>query len=167
MSDPNAPGPSVTGPIRAIAAVAANGVIGADNDLIWTSREDFQRLKALTMGGALVMGRRTFDSIGRPLPGRTSHVVTRNQQWSADGVIVHHDVDAALDAALASGRPVWVFGGGAIYRAAWPRIVELEITAIAASFDGDTTFPEIDPQTWKETARDVRDGFSWVSYRRR
>lgn len=153
--------------ITAIAAVATNGVIGADNAIPWRVEGDFARLKRLTMGGVLVMGRRTFDSIGRPLPGRESYVVTRNPTWSAEGTTVFADVDAALDAALATGRQVWVFGGGEIYRAAWGRTQALEITHVEAAPEGDAYFPEIDPAEWQETAREDRPGFSWVSYRRR
>lgn len=151
----------------AIAAVAANGVIGADGDLVWRSREDFAHLKALTMGGVLVMGRKNHESIGRPLPGRDSYVVTRNPDWSAEGVRVFGDLDQAIDAAEATGRPVWIFGGGEVYAQAWPRTDALEITEIHADLAGDVHFPEIDPAQWQETAREDRDGFSWVSYRRR
>lgn len=160
-------------PIRAIAAVAENGVIGADGDQPWSHREDFARLKRLTADGVLVMGRRTFEAIGKPLPGRSSFVVTRNPEWQrtvaefGERVQVFDDVDTALDAAVRTGRPVWVFGGGQIYRAAWSRTEELEITEVHAEFDGDTYFPEIDPREWKETAREARDGFSWVTYRLR
>ena len=153
--------------ITAIAAVAANGVIGADGDLVWRSREDFAHLKALTMGGVLVMGRKNHESIGRPLPGRDSYVVTRDPDWSAPGVRVFGDLDEAIDAALATGRRVWIFGGGEVYAQAWPRTDALEITEIDAEYDGDVHFPAIDPTQWQETAREDRDGFSWVSYRRR
>lgn len=152
--------------ITAIAAVAANGVIGADNAIPWRLEGDFPRLKRLTMGGVLVMGRKTFDSIGRPLPGRESFVVTRNRNWTAAGVRVFHDVDAALDAALATGKPVWVFGGGEIYRQAWARTTALEITQVELSPPGDATFPAIDPQQWRIVAREDREGFSWVRYER-
>lgn len=154
-------------PITAIAAVAENGVIGAENAIPWRLEGDFARLKRLTMGGVLVMGRRTFESIGRPLPGRESFVVTRNPGWEADGARVFADPDAALDAALATGKPVWVFGGGEIYRAAWARTEALEITHVAVAPDGDAFFPPIDPADWVEVAREDRTGFSWVRYERR
>ncbi|NNG20279.1 dihydrofolate reductase [Naumannella sp. ID2617S] len=153
-------------PITAIAAVAANRVIGADNDLVWRNSDDFKRFKALTMGGALVLGRKNHEAIGRPLPGRESFVVTRNQHWRADGVHVHHDVDAAIDAALATGRRVWILGGGEVYAQAWARTEALEITHVDLALEGDVLFPEIDPAEWTETAREERDGFRWVSYRR-
>lgn len=154
-------------PITAIAAVAKNRVIGAGNSIPWKLDGDFARLKKLTMGGVLVMGRRTFESIGRPLPGRESFVVTRNAAWSAAGATVFDDVDAALDAAAATGKQVWVFGGGEIYRAAWGRTQALEITHVHAEHAGDAYFPEIDPADWQETAREERRDFSWVRYERR
>lgn len=153
-------------PITAIAAVAANGVIGADNTIPWRLDGDFPRVKRLTMGGVLVMGRRTFDSIGRPLPGRESFVVTRNPEWRAAGVRTFHSVDAALDAALATGKSVWVFGGEQIYRRAWDRITALEITHVELSPPGDTVFPEIDPASWRTVTREDQEGFSWVRYER-
>ncbi|WP_035756573.1 dihydrofolate reductase [Granulicoccus phenolivorans] len=152
--------------IRAIAAVTRNGVIGADGDLVWRNREDFARLKQLTMGGVLVMGRKNYESIGRPLPGRESYVVTRNPDWSAAGVRTFASVDAALDAAVATGRDVWVFGGGEIYAAAWARTTWLEITEVDLAVPGDVYFPRIDPAYWQEVAREQRVGFSWVTYRR-
>ncbi|WP_432558415.1 dihydrofolate reductase [Granulicoccus sp. GXG6511] len=152
--------------ITAIAAVAANGVIGVDNTIPWRLDGDFARLKQLTMGGVLVMGRKTFDSIGRPLPGRDSFVVTRNPEWQALGVRTFGDVDAALDAALETGKPVWVFGGGEIYRQAWPRTTALEITHVEQSPPGDATFPEIDPAQWRMVETEDREGFSWVRYER-
>lgn len=152
--------------ITAIAAVAANGVIGADNAIPWQLEGDFPRLKRITMGGVLVMGRKTFESIGRPLPGRESFVVTRNPEWQAAGVRVFSDVDAALDAAVATGKEVWVFGGGEIYRQAWDRTTTLEITHVELSPPGDATFPDIDPRTWRAVMREDRAGFSWVRYER-
>lgn len=157
------PGPPV---IKAIASVTGNGVIGAHGDLVWRSREDFAHLKQLTMGGVLVMGRKNYESIGRPLPGRDSYVVTRNPDWSADGVRTFDSVDAALDAAVATGREVWVFGGGEIYAAAWERTTWLEITEVDLDVAGDVFFPQIDPTQWQEVTREKRDGFSWVTYRR-
>lgn len=159
--------PSAAPAVTAIAAVARNGVIGADNDVPWWIEDDLPRLKNLTMGGVLVMGRRTFDSVGRPLPGRDSFVITRNRSWQAAGVRVFGDVDAALDAALATGKSVWVFGGGEIYRQAWARTTALEITHVDLAPEGDATFPPIDPQEWREVGREDRDGFAFVRYERR
>lgn len=155
--------------IAAIAAVADNGVIGADGDIPWRIPGDLPRLKRLTMGHVLLMGRRTYDTLGRPLPGRTTIVLTRDPDWSADGVLVAHDLDTALMLAAehAPGRIVWVFGGGEVYRLAWERVGRLELTEVRAAPEGDTTFPAIDPDTWAETARQEHDGHAFVTYVRR
>lgn len=173
----------MTCPITAIAAVARNGVIGADNAIPWRISDDFKRFRARTTGGVLVMGRRTWDSIGRALPGRHTVVVTRNPQWRPDpdpGEQVHvaASVASALELAatlaplpLADQRsperpPIWIAGGGDIYRLAWPHLTELDITHVEAAPEGSVTFPAIDPAIWQEFWREDRDGFSWVRYRR-
>jgi dihydrofolate reductase len=150
-----------------IAAVARNGVIGAGNDIPWRIPADWARFKALTLGHVLIMGRRTYDSIGRPLPGRRTVVVTRDPHWRTDGVIVAHTVAEAFDraAALAPER-IFVAGGGQIYAAAWDRLDRLEITEVAAEPDGDVRFPDIGPE-WQQTSRDDRPGFSFITFERR
>ena len=145
-----------------IAAVGRNGVIGRDNDLPWRIREDLQHFKALTLGQTLVMGRKTYDSIGRPLPGRRTVVVTRQPNWSVDGVEVAHDLDDALK--FAEGTDLYVAGGGEIYRQALPYADRLELTEVAQSPDGDVTFPAFDRTDWRETARTQHDGFAFVTY---
>ncbi|MET7277487.1 dihydrofolate reductase [Kribbella sp. NPDC005582] len=146
-----------------IAAVGANGVIGRDNDLPWRIREDLQHFKQLTLGHTLVMGRKTYDSIGRPLPGRRTVVVTRQPDWSADGVDVVH----TLEEALKDDGDLYVAGGGEIYRQALPYADRLELTEVDQSPAGDVTFPAFDRSDWTETARDPGDGFTFVSYTRR
>ncbi|MGW1342588.1 dihydrofolate reductase [Kribbella sp. NPDC002412] len=146
-----------------IAAVGANGVIGRDNDLPWRIREDLHHFKALTLGHTLVMGRKTYDSIGRPLPGRRTVVVTRQRDWTADGVDVVH----TLEEALKYDGDRYVAGGGEIYRQSLPYADRLELTEVAQSPTGDVTFPSLDPHAWLETARDPHDGFTFVSYRRK
>ncbi|SDB88898.1 dihydrofolate reductase [Raineyella antarctica] len=155
--------------IVAIAAVADNGVIGADGDIPWRLPGDLPRLKRLTMGHVLLMGRRTYDTLGRPLPGRTTIVLTRDPDWSAEGVLVAHDLDTALDLAAepAPDRIVWVFGGGEIYRLAWDRIDRLELTEVHATPAGDTTFPAVEPDRWVATGREEHEGFDFVTYVRR
>lgn len=145
-----------------VAAVGQNGVIGRDNDLPWRIREDLRHFKQLTLGHTLVMGRKTYDSIGRPLPGRRTVVVTRQPDWSADGVEVVHTVEEALkyDGIL------YVAGGGEIYRQALPYADTLELTEVHQSPEGDITFPALTPTDWTETAREAHDGFDFVSYRR-
>ena len=145
-----------------IAAVGANGVIGRDNDLPWRIREDLQHFKQLTLGHTLVMGRKTYDSIGRPLPGRRTVVVTRQPDWSADGVEVVHDVEDALK----QTGDLYVAGGGEIYRQALPYADRLELTEVDQSPAGDVTFPSFNRSEWQETARDRHDGFTFVTYDR-
>ena len=153
--------------IVGIAAVARNGVIGSGNDIPWRIPEDWQRFKRLTMGNVLIMGRKTYDSIGRPLPGRTTFVITRDRMWRGDGVRVVPVLDEAFEqAALLTPETIFVAGGGEIYRAAWDRLTGLEITEVDQTPPGEVTFPEIDPATWSETSREDHDGFSFVSYRR-
>jgi dihydrofolate reductase len=154
--------------IIGIAAVAANGVIGVDNDIPWRIPADWKRFKALTMGHVLIMGRKTYDSIGQALAGRTTFVITRDRMWRGDGVRAVPSVDEALDQAmLLDSQTIYVAGGGEIYRSAWDRLTRLEITEIEQNPDGEVTFPEIDPDEWIETAREPQDGYSFVSYRRR
>ena len=151
-----------------IAAVGSNGVIGADQDIPWRIPEDWRRFKALTMGQVLIMGRRTFESIGRPLPGRSTVVVTRDQDWRADGVQVALSVPKAFTQALSLGLPrIFVAGGGQIYRAAWDRLDRLEVTEVDQAPSGDVTFPSIEAEDWQENSRQQHDGFAYVSYLRR
>jgi dihydrofolate reductase len=155
------------------AAVAANGVIGVDGDLAWRNSADLRRLKAMTMGHTLIMGRKNFDSIGRPLPGRRTVVLTRQPDWRHDGVTVVHDAASDLDAALrrivAETRDdtFYVFGGGEIYRQLLPRAEVLELTEIDAALPGDVHFPDVAWQDWVEMSRDRQDGFAWARYERR
>ena len=154
--------------IIGIAAVAANGVIGAGNDIPWRIPEDWKRFKAMTMGNVVIMGRKTYDSIGRPLPGRTTFVITRDRMWRGDGVRAVPVLDEALDQAMQlHPQAIFVAGGGEIYRAAWDRLTGLEITEVDLCPDGEVTFPEIDPDEWIEIDREPGDGYSFVSYRRR
>ena len=153
--------------VIAIAAVARNGVIGAGNDIPWRIAEDLARFKAITMGHVLIMGRRTYESIGRPLPGRTTIVVTRNPCWHVDGVLVATDLDEAFRLAyLKHPEKVFVAGGGQIYAAAWDRLDRLEITEVDAEPDGDVHFPAIGPE-WSEIERDQRAGVAFVTFERK
>jgi dihydrofolate reductase len=130
-----------------IAAMSENGVIGRDGQLPWHLPADLRRFKNLTDGHAVVMGRRTFDSIGRPLPNRRNVVVTRNRDWAAAGATAAPSLDAAL-AAVPDDEAVFVVGGAEIYREALPRADRLELTIVHAEVDGDTWFPEIDLAEW-------------------
>ena len=153
--------------VLGIAAVAVNGVIGAGNDIPWRIPADWQRFKALTMGNVLIMGRKTYDSIGRPLPGRTTFVITRDRMWRGDGVRVVPALDEAFQqAALLAPATIFVAGGGEVYRAAWDRLDRLEITEVNQTPPGEVTFPEIDRAVWSEISREDHDGYAFVSYRR-
>ena len=148
--------------VTLIASVARNGVIGLSGDLAWRNGDDLQRVKRLTLGRTLVMGRRTFESIGRPLPGRRSIVVTRGVGWAVEGVQVAGSIGEAM--AAADDGDVIVFGGGEIYAQLIGTADCLEITEIAADLIGDVYFPSIDPAIWSEAERIPRDGYSWVTY---
>ena len=149
--------------VTLIAAVARNGVVGMGNDLVWRHTDDMRRFKTLTLGRTLVMGRKTYDSIGRPLPGRTTIVVTRDRAWTADGVTVVHSIEEALAAA---GDDVVIAGGGEIYAATIDCADVLRLTEVDADLDGDVSFPAVDPAAWQVSAREDRDGFAWVDYLR-
>ena len=150
-----------------IAAVGRNRVIGADQDIPWRIPEDWKRFKAMTMGQVVVMGRKTYASIGRSLPGRTTIVITRDRMWRGDGVRVAPSVPEAIAQAEAlEPALIFVAGGGEIYRAAWDRLDRLEVTEVDQEPDGDVTFPEIDLQDWHEVSREPHDGYAFVSYRR-
>ncbi|MGW1677262.1 dihydrofolate reductase [Saccharopolyspora sp. NPDC002376] len=148
-----------------IAAVARNRVIGRDGDLVWRDKDDLQRVKGITTGKTLVMGRRTFDSIGRPLPGRRSIVVTRRTDWAPEGITVVGSIAEAM--AAANDDEVFCFGGGEIYAQLIGAADRLEITEINADLAGDVHFPKIDPTSWHETDRVRRSSYSWVTYQRR
>ena len=154
--------------ITLIAAVARNRVIGADGDMPWRIPEDFAFFKRTTMGHPMVMGRATFDSIGKALPGRRSIVITRSRNWRHDGVEVAGSMPVALDLAAGGrgGEEIFVIGGGQIYELALPFADRLLLTEVDREPEGDVTFPRIDRSRWGEGSRDARDGFAFVEYRR-
>ena len=166
-------------PIALVAAVARNGVIGAHNRLAWKLPTDLKRFRALTLGKPLVMGRKSFNSIGRPLPGRETVIVTRNPDFRAPGAQVAGTLDAALalaaQIAQAMGaEAIIVAGGGEIYAQTIGRADRLFVTEVDLAPDGDATFPLIDPALWREIGRErgvrtARDeaGFAFVDYARR
>jgi dihydrofolate reductase len=136
-----------------IVARARNGVIGKDNAMPWKIPGEQAYFKRVTMGHPIIMGRKTWESIGRPLPGRRSLVVTRNPGFVAAGAEVVTSLDAAL-AACAEAAEAFVIGGAELYRLALPRADRLLVTEIDHDFDGDTTFPAPDSVRWREVARD-------------
>jgi dihydrofolate reductase len=136
-----------------IVAVSRNGVIGLDNQLPWHLPEDLKYFKSVTMGKPIVMGRKTYDSIGRPLPGRTNIVITRDPSWHADGVMVAQSLESALDmgskaSAEAGVEEVMVIGGEQIYRMTLPAADRLYLTQVDADVEGDAFFPELDTAQW-------------------
>jgi dihydrofolate reductase len=144
--------------VAILAAVAENGVIGRDNGLPWKLSSDLKRFKAATIGKPVVMGRKTFQSIGRPLPGRTNIVVTRDRSFRADGVETVASLDEALALArvrarcMAGADEICIIGGGEIYRQAIGMADRLYVTHVLASPDGDTRFPPIDPAIWTKVS---------------
>jgi dihydrofolate reductase len=155
-----------------IVARARNGVIGRANGLPWRLPEDLAHFKRATMGHPVVMGRRTWESIGRPLPGRRNVVVTRTPGWQADGAEVAGSLDEAL-AACGAVDDVFVIGGAALYATALSRADAVLVTEIDRDIDGDTFFPPLDPAAWIEVARDPRPAsgpdalpFAFVRYER-
>ncbi|MDR5868144.1 dihydrofolate reductase [Halomonas koreensis] len=165
-------------PVAMIAAMAANRVIGVDNRLPWYLPEDLKFFKRMTQAKPLVMGRKTYQSIGRPLPGRLNIVVTRDPDFAADGVRVCHDLASALDladrqATIDGVDEIMVMGGGEIYAQALPRASRLYLTEVAVEVEGDARFPELDPREWEECQRvpgqpaEGQPAYDFVQYRRR
>lgn len=139
--------------ISIIAALAENGVIGVDNRLPWHLPEDLKRFKRLTMGHHLIMGRRNYESIGHPLPGRVSIVVTHRNSYTAPGCLVAHSLEEAFEAAR--GDPeAFVIGGAEIYAQSLPRVQRLYLTLVHATVPGDTYFPDFDRSRWREVERE-------------
>ncbi|MDQ0320832.1 dihydrofolate reductase [Pararhizobium capsulatum DSM 1112] len=146
-------------PVEIVVAVAENGVIGHEGDLPWRLPTDLKRFKTLTMGKPIVMGRKTWVSLGRPLPGRPNIVVTRDAAFTAEGAIVVNTVDAALATAQELAREtgvsaVSIIGGGEIYRQTIDRTDTLYVTEVAAEVDGDTRFPDIDPELFEKVSEE-------------
>jgi dihydrofolate reductase len=137
-----------------VAAVADNGVIGVAGGMPWHLPEDFAHFKRVTAGHTLVMGRATYDSIGRPLPGRPNLVVTRDRGWAADGVEVAHSLEEALTAASAYDGDVAVIGGATMYAAALPLADGQVLTEVHLSPEGDTFYPPFDAAAWTEVRRE-------------
>ncbi|MEM8936147.1 MAG: dihydrofolate reductase [Pseudomonadota bacterium] len=142
--------------ISLIAAVSKNGVIGVDGDLPWRISDDLKHFKKLTLGKPLITGRKNFVSIGRPLPGRDTVIVTRAQDYSVDGAIVVTDLDAAFSAARECAQrrgvdEIMVMGGGEIYQQTIGLADRIYLTRVDVEIDGDVFFPDIDSAQWRET----------------
>ncbi|TIW66349.1 MAG: dihydrofolate reductase, partial [Mesorhizobium sp.] len=141
--------------IAIYVAIADNGVIGRDGGLPWRLSTDLKRFKADTMGKPIIMGRKTYEGIGRPLPGRLNIVVTRDKAWRAEGIEIAHSLKEAIALANVRGRcmagadEICVVGGGEIYAQALPLADRLHVTHVLASVEGDAHFPPIDTDQWR------------------
>lgn len=138
--------------ISLVVAIARNGVIGQENDLPWRLPDDLKRFKEITLGKPVVMGRKTFESIGKPLPGRENRVISRRQEISIPGCQVY----SSLQDALSGPQPeIMVIGGGQIYAEALPLAQRLYLTEVDVEAEGDVYFPKIDPLEWHEVSKDI------------
>ena len=151
--------------ITVVVARAANGAIGLDGGLPWRLSADMKHFKAVTLGTAMVMGRRTFESLPGLLPGRRHIVLTRDRDWRAEGAEIARSVDEAL--ALTGDAPVSVIGGAEIIELFLPRADAIELTEIYAEPEADTFMPAFDAADWNETAREDHSGYSFVRLERR
>lgn len=158
--------------ITLIAAMSENRVIGRDNDLAWHLPDDLKRFKELTRGHHVIMGRKTYESVGRPLPGRTNIVVTNQKDYKAPGCIIVHTLKEAIQKAENDSQP-YVIGGGKIYDQALPLADTLELTQLHAKVEGDTYFPEVDTSKWQIVAKESHPAddkhefaFDFLTYQR-
>lgn len=154
-----------------IVAVAHDGVIGVNNTLPWHLPEDLKRFRALTMGHHIIMGRKTYDSLGRLLPGRTTVIVTRNENYKVEGALVAHSLEAAI-ALCEDGEEVFLIGGAELYQTGLKLAHKLYITEIELDVAGDSFFPKLVSTEWQETEREAHTSekglkFSYVTYLRK
>ena len=159
--------------ITVIAAIGKNGELGKDNDLIWHLPNDLARFKKVTSGHHVIMGRKTFESLGKPLPNRTTIIITRNDEYQVDGCVVVNSLEAALKEASADPNP-YILGGAEIYKQAIEIADTLDLTLVDANFEADAFFPQIDYSIWKETSRqdynadeNHKYGYSFVTYKKK
>jgi dihydrofolate reductase len=148
-----------------VAAVGRNGVIGDGSAMPWHLPEDLRHFRRTTLGGVMLMGRGTWDSIGRALPGRRTIVLTRDPHWSAEGAEVAGSLAEAL--LVAGDHEVFVVGGGEVYRQTIEHASRLVVTEVDRSPEGSVHFPRIDETLWRETSREPHQGFAFVTYERR
>jgi dihydrofolate reductase len=159
--------------ITIIAAIANNNALGKDNDLIWHLPADLIRFRKTTTGHHIIMGRNTYESIGRPLPNRITVIITRNMDYKAEGCIIVNSIEAALEIAKEDSSP-FIIGGAQIYKEAIKIVDQLDITEVHHQFEADAFFPEIDLSIWNETKREPfltdeknKYEYSFVSYIRK
>jgi dihydrofolate reductase len=145
-------------PLVLVVAVAENGVIGRKGQMPWRISGDLKHFKTVTMGKPIVMGRKTYESIGKPLPGRTNIVLTRDKNWRADGVLVGHSLDETLrlaneDARKSDAKEIAIIGGSTLFGETLPIAAKIELTEVHAKPEGDILFPTFDRNAWRETRR--------------
>ncbi|AUC83878.1 diacylglycerol kinase [Polaribacter sp. ALD11] len=160
--------------ITVIAAIANNNALGKDNDLIWHLPADLKRFKKVTTGHYILMGRNTFESIGKPLPNRTTIIITRNKNYFKDGCLIANSLEAAIELAKEE-KQLFIIGGAQIYKETIAKNLadQLDITVVHNEFDADVYFPEIDVKIWKEVSREDfkadeknKYDYSFISYQK-
>ena len=159
--------------ITIIAAIANNNALGKNNDLIWHLPADLKRFKKITSGHHIIMGRNTYESIGKPLPNRTTVIITRNKNYNAEGCVVVNSIEEAINVAK-NDEHIFIIGGAQIYKQAIDVADGLDITEVHENFDADVFFPEIDLTIWEETEREFFNSdeknqfnYSFVSYKKK
>jgi dihydrofolate reductase len=159
--------------ITIIAAIAKNNALGKDNKLIWYLPADLKRFKKVTLGHHIIMGRKTFESLGKPLPNRTTIIITRNKNFTQHGCIVVNSLNEAIEATKEDENP-YILGGAEIYKQALDIADKLDLTFVHQNFEADVFFPEIDFNIWKETSREDfnsdeknKFNYSFVTYLRK
>lgn len=161
--------------ITIIAAIANNNALGKDNDLIWHLPADLKRFKKVTSGHHILMGRNTYESIGKPLPNRTTVIITRNPNYKAEGCVIVSSIEKAI-AIAKEDEQVFIIGGAQIYKQAMEvdLVDQLDITLVHESFEADVFFPNIDPEIWEESSREDfekdeknKHRYSFVSYKKK
>lgn len=161
--------------VTIIAAIAKNNALGKDNDLIWHLPSDLKRFKKITSGHYILMGRNTFESIGKPLPNRTTIIITRNNDYFKDGCLIANSIEQAIELTN-NAENIFIIGGAQIYKEAIKKelIDRLDITKVHQEFDADVFFPEIDLDVWEEVSREDfkadeknKHDYSFVSYQKK
>lgn len=143
--------------ITIVVAMGHNNVIGADNQLLWHLPRDLKHFKNLTSGHPIIMGRKTYESIGRPLPNRTNIVVSQRENWFEEGILIVGTIKEALKFAQRIDKDIFILGGGSIYQQTLDKADRLEVTLVDVNIEGDTFFPEIDTRVWEKIAEVAYD----------
>lgn len=149
--------------VTIVVAVGQGGVIGSGGRMPWNIPEDLRRFREITMGHTVAMGRRTFESIGRPLDGRRNIVLTRDVGWHCEGV----ETARSLEEAMGMSDDIFVIGGGEIYRQAMPLAHKIYLTCVEGEWSGDTFFPPVDDAIWRAVSREKHKGFEFIVYEKK